>query len=78
MSYRRCAFFAIALAVAVPAMADDLTPIGTWTTYTDDHKPKSHVEIFDNGGTLGGKVAGMPSTGTVEGTITYGYAAASR
>jgi hypothetical protein len=29
-------------------------------------------------GTLGGKVAGMPSTGTVEGTITYGYAAASR
>lgn len=25
-------------------------------------------------GTLGGKVAGMPSTGTVAGTITYGYA----
>lgn len=25
-------------------------------------------------GTLGGKVAGMPSTGTVEGTITYAYA----
>lgn len=48
---------AVAVFCASPAFAADATPVGTWTTFTDDHKPKSHVEIFDaGGGVLGGKV----------------------
>jgi len=56
-------FLALLAAVAVfpvaPALASDAaSPIGTWTTFTDDHRPKSHVEIFDAGNdTLGGKVS---------------------
>jgi len=48
---------AVAAFCASPAFAADGTPVGTWTTFTDDHKPKSHVEIFDAGNdVLGGKV----------------------
>jgi uncharacterized protein (DUF2147 family) len=57
MSFRHpIALLAIALGFASPVIAADLSPVGTWTTFTDDHRPKSHVEIFDGGGTLGGKV----------------------
>jgi uncharacterized protein (DUF2147 family) len=38
------------------AFAADTTPIGKWRTFTDDKRPKSYVEIFDNNGTLSGKV----------------------
>src|SRR5690348_6045084 len=48
---------AVAAFCASPAFATDATPVGTWTTFTDDHKPKSHVEISDNNGVLSGKVA---------------------
>ena len=48
---------AVLLFTGIPAFAADGTPVGTWTTFTDDHKPKSHVEIFDAGNdVLGGKV----------------------
>lgn len=57
MSYRRCALLAVALAVAVPAMADELTPVGTWTTIDDaTGKPKSIVQITESNGKLQGKV----------------------
>ena len=57
MSYRRCAFLAVALAVAMPALADDLTPVGTWTTIDDaTGKPKSVVQITESNGKLQGKV----------------------
>lgn len=51
-------FAAVAAFCASPAFAADAaTPVGTWTTFTDDHRPKSHVEIFDVGNdVLGGKV----------------------
>jgi len=48
---------AVAAFCTSPTFAADTTPVGTWTTFTDDHKPKSHVEIFDAGNdVLGGKV----------------------
>ncbi|MEP6938602.1 MAG: DUF2147 domain-containing protein [Rudaea sp.] len=46
----------IAALCAAPALAAETSPVGTWTTFTDDHKAKSHVEIFETGSTLGGKV----------------------
>lgn len=49
-------FAAAASFVATGAHAAELSPIGTWTTFTDDHKPKSTIEIFDVNGTLSGKV----------------------
>lgn len=55
----RCppALLAAALAFAAPALAADLTPVGTWTTIDDTtHKPKSIVQITENGGKLEGKV----------------------
>lgn len=57
MSYRNCAVLALALAFATPLLADELTPVGTWTTIDDaTGKPKSIVQITDNGGKLQGKV----------------------
>ena len=58
MSYR-CppALLAAALAFATPALAADLSPVGTWTTIDDaTGKPKSIVQITENGGKLEGKV----------------------
>lgn len=49
-------FAAFAAFCAAPAFAADTTPVGTWTTFTEDNKPKSHVEISENGGILSGKV----------------------
>jgi len=47
----------LALAAAVPALAADMTPVGTWTTIDDTtHKPKSIVQISEQGGKLEGKV----------------------
>jgi uncharacterized protein (DUF2147 family) len=56
---QRCqpALFALAFAVAAPALAADLTPVGTWTTIDDaTGKPKSIVQITESNGTLEGKV----------------------
>jgi uncharacterized protein (DUF2147 family) len=52
------ALFAFALVFATaPAVAADLTPVGTWTTIDDaTGKPKSVVEITESGGELTGKV----------------------
>ncbi len=45
------------LLVAVPAHADDATPVGKWKTIDDKSgKPKSIVEIWEDGGKLYGKV----------------------
>jgi uncharacterized protein (DUF2147 family) len=47
----------LALAAAVPALAAEMTPVGTWTTIDDTtHKPKSVVQISEKGGKLEGKV----------------------
>ena len=55
MSYRNCAVLALALAFVVPAFAAELTPVGTWTTIDDSTgKPKSIVQITDDGGKLQG------------------------
>lgn len=58
MSYRRpSALLALALAVAAPAFAAEMTPVGTWTTIDDaTGKPKSIVQITESNGTLEGKV----------------------
>jgi len=58
MSYRRpSALLALALAVAAPAYAAEMTPVGTWTTIDDaTGKPKSIVQITESNGTLEGKV----------------------
>jgi uncharacterized protein (DUF2147 family) len=56
---QRCqsALFALAFAYAAPALAADLTPVGTWTTIDDTTgKPKSIVQITETGGKLEGKV----------------------
>jgi uncharacterized protein (DUF2147 family) len=47
---------AVAALFASSAFAADNTPVGKWMTFTDDNKPKSYIEIFDNNGTLSGKV----------------------
>ena len=58
MSYRRqSALLALAIAVAAPAFAAEMTPVGTWTTIDDaTGKPKSIVQITESNGTLEGKV----------------------
>ena len=49
--------FALALVFATPALAADLTPVGTWTTIDDTTlKPKSIVQISEADGKLQGKV----------------------
>ncbi|GAA0704432.1 DUF2147 domain-containing protein [Dokdonella soli] len=49
--------FALAFAFGAPALAADLTPVGTWTTIDDaTGKPKSIVQITENAGKLEGKV----------------------
>jgi uncharacterized protein (DUF2147 family) len=56
---QRCqpALFALALVFGAPALAADLTPVGTWTTIDDTtHKPKSIVQITEDNGKLQGKV----------------------
>ena len=57
---KRCqpALFVLAVAfAAAPALAADMTPVGTWTTIDDTtHKPKSVVQITEAGGKLTGKV----------------------
>ncbi|MGH8124218.1 MAG: DUF2147 domain-containing protein [Rudaea sp.] len=56
----RSAYFLLAAAAAMlagSAAAAEMSPVGIWTTYTDDNsKAQSHVEIFENNGTLSGKV----------------------
>ncbi len=53
----RPALLALAVFLAAPAFAADLTPVGTWTTIDDETgKPKSIVEITESGGKLEGKV----------------------
>ena len=58
MSYRRqSALLALAIAVAAPAFAAEMTPVGTWTTIDDaTGKPKSIVQITESNGKLEGKV----------------------
>jgi uncharacterized protein (DUF2147 family) len=54
---RQAALLAIALAIGAPALAADLTPVGTWTTIDDaTGKPKSIVQITESDGKLEGKV----------------------
>ncbi len=51
-----CLLFPVLL-VAVPAHADDSTPVGKWKTIDDKSgKPKSVVEIWEDGGKFYGKV----------------------
>jgi uncharacterized protein (DUF2147 family) len=48
---------ALALTFGAPALAADLTPVGTWTTIDDTtHKPKSIVQITEDNGKLQAKV----------------------
>ena len=56
---QRCqpALIALAIVFAAPALAADLTPVGTWTSIDDTtHKPKSIVQITEADGKLTGKV----------------------
>jgi uncharacterized protein (DUF2147 family) len=54
---RQTALLVLALALGAPALAADLTPVGTWTTIDDaTGKPKSIVQITETGGKLEGKV----------------------
>lgn len=49
--------FALALTFGAPALAADLSPVGTWTTIDDaTGKPKSVVQITEDNGKLQGKV----------------------
>lgn len=53
----RCAVIAAAALCSSLALADELTPVGTWTTIDDaTGKAKSVVQITDIGGKLEGKV----------------------
>lgn len=58
MSHRcKTALLTLALAVAAPAFAAEMTPVGTWTTIDDaTGKPKSIVQITESNGKLEGKV----------------------
>lgn len=57
MSHRSISLFVLALTFGAPALAADLTPVGTWTTIDDStHKPKSIVAISESNGKLQGKV----------------------
>lgn len=57
MSHRFSALLALALVACTPALAADLTPVGTWTTIDDTTgKPKSVVAIAEENGELTGKV----------------------
>ncbi|TDS83102.1 uncharacterized protein (DUF2147 family) [Comamonas sp. JUb58] len=45
------------LALALPALAADLSPVGLWRTFDEKSgEPKSEVRISDSGGVLSGKV----------------------
>ncbi|MGE8495276.1 MULTISPECIES: DUF2147 domain-containing protein [Comamonas] len=45
------------LAVALPALAADMSPVGLWRTFDEKSgEPKSEVRISDSGGVLSGKV----------------------
>lgn len=45
------------LAVALPALAADMSPVGLWRTFDEKSgEPKSEVRITDSGGVLSGKV----------------------
>ena len=53
----RCAVITAAALCSTLAVADELTPVGTWTTIdAATGKPTSVVQITDNGGKLEGKV----------------------
>ena len=57
MTFHKTLSIALSLAFAGPALAAELSPVGTWTTIDDaTGKPKSVVQITDNGGKLEGKV----------------------
>ncbi len=57
MLHRSIPLFVLALAFGAPALAADLSPIGTWTTIDDTtHKPKSIVQISESNGKLQAKV----------------------
>lgn len=45
------------LAVALPALAAEMSPVGLWRTFDEKSgEPKSEVRIRDSGGVLSGKV----------------------
>ncbi|WP_409516380.1 DUF2147 domain-containing protein [Comamonas sp.] len=45
------------LAVALPALAADMSPVGLWRTFDEKSgEPKSEVRISDSGGVLSGRV----------------------
>ncbi|MGF6210956.1 DUF2147 domain-containing protein [Comamonas sp. 4034] len=45
------------LAVALPALAAEISPVGLWRTFDEKSgEPKSEVRISDSGGVLSGKV----------------------
>ena len=45
------------LAVALPALAAEMSPVGLWRTFDEKSgEPKSEVRISDSGGVLSGKV----------------------
>jgi uncharacterized protein (DUF2147 family) len=45
------------LALALPALAADMSPVGLWRTFDEKSgEPKSEVRISDSGGVLSGKV----------------------
>ena len=48
---------AAGLAVALPALAAEMSPVGLWRTFDEKSgEPKSEVRISDSGGVLSGKV----------------------
>lgn len=50
------------LAFALPAMAQ--SPLGTWRTIDDeDGEPKSHIQIYEQGGKLFGRVLSLLPAG---------------
>ncbi|MEO7431616.1 MAG: DUF2147 domain-containing protein [Dokdonella sp.] len=57
LHFRQTALLSLALAIGVPALAADISPVGTWTSIDDaTGKPKSIVQITETGGKLEGKV----------------------
>ena len=47
----------VACAVALPALAAEMSPVGLWRTFDEKTgEPKSEVRISDSGGVLSGKV----------------------
>ena len=48
---------AAGLAVALPALSAEMSPVGLWRTFDEKSgEPKSEVRISDSGGVLSGKV----------------------